>query len=166
MNCKIIVAFAFFAALGSGPPVLAASSGEPAPALALPNSNGQTQELQALRGAVVWVDFWASWCGPCKRSFPWLNEMHHKYGAAGLSIVAVNLDKKHADAQRFLAAVPAQFTILYDPAGKSAAEWQVKSMPSSYLIDRDGKVVLVETGFRDERKGEVEGRIRIALGLN
>lgn len=141
----------------------AVSVGETAPAFALPDASGGSVELAKLRGRVVYVDFWASWCGPCKRSFPWMNEMAGKYGASGLTIVAVNVDRKREDAQRFLELAPATFRIVYDPTGATPAGWDVKAMPSSYLVDAAGKVVLVESGFRDDRKGHVEERIRAAL---
>ena len=89
--------------------------------------------------------------------------MADKYGASGLTIVAINVDKKREDAQRFLELAPAKFRIVYDPSGATPAAWDVKAMPSSYLVDAAGKVVLVESGFRDERKGHVEERIRAAL---
>jgi cytochrome c biogenesis protein CcmG/thiol:disulfide interchange protein DsbE len=142
----------------------AVAAGEAAPAFALPTGTGQSVELDKLRGNVVYVDFWASWCGPCKRSFPWMNEMTRKYGPKGLTIVAINVDKKREDAEKFLKLTPAEFTVVYDPAGNVPASWQVTAMPSSYLVDASGKVVLVESGFKDERKGEVEARIRAALG--
>ena len=150
-------------ALLATPLALAVSLGEPAPPLALPDADGRTIDLAKLRGQVVYVDFWASWCAPCRRSFPWMNEMAEKYGAKGLSIVAVNVDKKREDAQRFLQLVPARVAIVYDPAGTSPAAFGVKTMPSSYLVDASGRIVLVESGFRDERKDEVEERIRAAL---
>ena len=156
----------FLAALSLALPlsVQATSPGAPAPALVLPDGAGQTVALESLRGKVVYVDFWASWCGPCKRSFPWMNEMAQKYGAKGFAIVAVNLDRKREDADRFLKSTPADFTVVFDPAGTTPAAWQVKGMPSSYLVDATGKVVLVESGFRDDRKAEVEERIRAAVG--
>ncbi|HVJ30434.1 MAG TPA: TlpA disulfide reductase family protein, partial [Gammaproteobacteria bacterium] len=77
-------------------------------------------ELAPVEGRVVWVDFWASWCVPCRRSFPWLNSMHRKYGADGLQIIAVNLDKDRALADKFLAEVPAEFALRFDPAGELA----------------------------------------------
>jgi thiol-disulfide isomerase/thioredoxin len=141
----------------------AAAPGEPAPALSLTNAAGQTVSLSDLRGKVVYIDFWASWCAPCKRSFPWMNAMQQKYGDKGLSVLAVNVDRKREDAAKFLAATPARFTVLYDPDGRTPAAWQVKAMPSSYLVDAQGRIALVETGFRDERKDEVEARIRAAL---
>ena len=151
------------AALLAAPAAVALEVGGAAPAVMLPDANGQAVDLGKLRGSVVYVDFWASWCGPCKRSFPWMNEMTRRYGAKGLAIVAVNVDKKRDDADRFLRSVPAEFTVVYDPAGATPAAWQVKAMPSSYLVDATGKIVLIENGFKDERKTEVEERIRAAL---
>jgi len=141
-----------------------AATGTPAPALRLSDAAGRTVALESLRGNVVYVDFWASWCGPCKPSFPWMNDMAQKYGAKGFSIVAVNLDKNREDADRFLESTPAEFTVVFDPSGATPAAWQVKGMPSSSLVDATGKVVMVESGFRDERKAEVEARIRAAVG--
>jgi len=137
--------------------------GEGAPAFSLATSRGDTVTLDKLRGQVVYVDFWASWCGPCKRSFPWMNELTQRYGDKGFTIVAVNVDKKREDAERFLAQLPAQFTVVYDAAGTTPAAYAAKAMPSSYLIDRSGKIVMVEQGFRDEQKAAVETRIRDLL---
>jgi cytochrome c biogenesis protein CcmG, thiol:disulfide interchange protein DsbE len=131
-----------------------------APALALPTAAGERVTLQALRGKVVYVDFWASWCGPCRRSFPWMNEMQQKYGARGLVVVGVNVDKKRSDAERFLAQIPANFTIVFDEAGATPAAYGVKGMPSSYLIDARGNVVQVESGFNDDQAVAIEARIR------
>jgi thiol-disulfide isomerase/thioredoxin len=143
---------------------LAAAIGDAAPPFSLPTASGDPVALDKLRGKVVYVDFWASWCGPCKRSFPWMNEMHDRYGARGLAIVAINVDKKREDAQRFLAQVPASFPIVYDAAGVTPTSYAVRAMPSSFLIDASGKIVDVELGFRDERKSALEERIRALVG--
>lgn len=162
---RLLSIFLAVATFLGGSLVSAANPGDDAPGFALPDSSGREVVLDKLRGSVVYVDFWASWCGPCKRSFPWMNEMARKYASQGLTIVAINVDKKREDAQKFLSAAAPEFTVVYDPAGRSPASYQVKAMPSSYLVDANGKVVLVESGFKDERKGSVEARIRATLGL-
>jgi cytochrome c biogenesis protein CcmG/thiol:disulfide interchange protein DsbE len=144
-------------------PALGVGAGDAAPGFALPDGQGGTITLAGLRGRVVYVDFWASWCGPCRRSFPWLNEMQQRYGAQGFTVVAINVDTRRADAQRFLDAVPAQFAIAYDAAGTTPAAFDVKGMPSSFLVDARGDVVLVEIGFRDDRKAALEEVIRRLL---
>ncbi len=141
----------------------AAGIGDPAPAFALRDAHGDTLSLERLRGQVVYVDFWASWCGPCRRSFPWMNEMQRRYGGQGLAIVAINVDKNPDDAARFLERNPAQFAVAYDRTGATPLAYAVRDMPSSYLIDSRGKVVEVEHGFRDERKDALERRIQALL---
>ena len=141
------------------PSAAAVESGAPAPAFALPDGTGEIVSLEKLRGRVVYVDFWASWCGPCRQSFPWMNEMQRKYGAKGFTVVGINVDKRDADAQRFLQQVPAAFTVVFDPKGQVPAAYGVKAMPNSYLIDAQGRVAGVEYGFKDERKAELERQI-------
>jgi hypothetical protein len=89
-----------------------------------------------------------------------MNEMQRRYGNQGLSIVAINVDRKRDDATRFLSEVPADFTVLYDAPGATPAAYAVKAMPSSYLIDRGGNIVAIEQGFRDESRSALEQRIR------
>ena len=119
--------------------------------------------LQPVEGRVVWVDFWASWCVPCRRSFPWLNSMHRKYGPEGLQIIAVNLDKDRALADRFLAEVPAEFALRFDPAGALAKQYGVQAMPSSFLIDSDGNLLASHAGFRTADTADYEQAIQDAL---
>jgi cytochrome c biogenesis protein CcmG/thiol:disulfide interchange protein DsbE len=119
--------------------------------------------LGPVNGKVVWVDFWASWCVPCRRSFPWMNTMHRKYGEQGLQIIAVNLDKERAAADGFLAEVPAEFSLRFDPAGQLAREFKVQSMPSSYLLDTDGNVLASHFGFRTAEAADYEKTIQDAL---
>lgn len=158
---RLVVAALF--AVSAAAPLFAAEAGRTAPAFSLPVAAGDTVALASLRGKVVYVDFWASWCGPCRRSFPWMNEMQQKYGARGLIVVAVNVDKKRADAERFLTHTPGKFLIVYDPAGTTPAAYAVQGMPSSYLIDRSGMIAYVERGFQDEHKAALEARIAALL---
>jgi len=120
-------------------------------------------ELGTVQGRVIWVDFWASWCVPCRRSFPWLNTMQRQYGADGLQIIGVNLDKDRALADGFLAEVPAEFSLRFDPAGELAKQFKVQAMPSSYLLDADGKVLATHFGFKTADTAEYEQAIKAAL---
>lgn len=117
-------------------------------------------DLEAYRGKVVYLDFWASWCAPCRKSFPWMNTMQAMYGAQGLVIIGVNVDANAQDAQAFLAQTPADFPIVYDPNGKLAEAYGLMGMPSSFLIDRNGKVVANHVGFRDSSPAEYEQQLR------
>jgi cytochrome c biogenesis protein CcmG, thiol:disulfide interchange protein DsbE len=137
--------------------------GEPAPPFSLTTVDGKTMALADLRGRVVYVDFWASWCAPCRRSFPWMNEMQQRYGDRGLTIIAINVDRRHADAEQFLQINAARFAVVYDDRGATPQAYSVKGMPSSYLIDARGTVVDIELGFRDDRKSAIEDQIRSLL---
>jgi len=140
----------------------AVSVGETLPARWLDSAQGP-QPLIAGQARVTYVDFWASWCGPCKQSFPWMNEMHGKFAASGLRILAVNVDAKRADAEQFLARNPAQFAVVYDREGAFAKAVDVKTMPTSMLLDSQGKVLFVHQGFTAKDHGQLEAAIAAAL---
>lgn len=148
-----------------GPAAAAAAVEAPvtAPALALARGGG-TLSLQAYRGQVVYLDFWASWCGPCKQSFPFMNAMQRKYADAGLRVVAVNVDQNVADAQGFLRLVPAEFTVALDPGGVWPRQFAIKGMPSNVLIGRDGRTVSTHQGFKKSDEAKLERAIIHALG--
>jgi len=119
--------------------------------------------LGAIEGKVVWVDFWASWCAPCRRSFPWMNAMHEKYADQGLTIIAVNVDKERRLAEQFLRETPARFKLHYDPEGRLAEAFGVQAMPSSFMLDADGNVLATHYGFKLANTEEYEQAIRSAL---
>lgn len=130
-----------------------------APGFTLPGQN-QTIQLAKYKGKVVYVDFWASWCDPCKRSFPWMNELQTLYGEDGFRIIAVNLDESRKDAEAFLKKMPAKFDVAFDKSGKTAEAYNLKAMPSSYLIDRKGNLVHKSLGYRAEEKKILEKKIK------
>lgn len=132
----------------------ALNSGDKAPECALQTLDGaRSLKLSDFKGKAVYLDFWASWCGPCAKSFPFMNKLHQEAGAQGLAVVAINLDENPEDAQAFLRQHPADFTIAGDSGEQCAGLFEVKAMPSTYLIGRDGVVKDVSLGFRD---GEAE----------
>ena len=128
-----------------------------------PAPASETFNAEKYAGKVVVLDFWASWCVPCRRSFPWLNAMHKKYADDGLVIIGVNLDMERADAARFLEEYPAEFAILYDENQELAKQFEVVAMPSSYVIGRDGKILARHMGFKVKQQDEYESIIVDAL---
>ncbi len=119
---------------------------------------------QKFIGKPVLVDFWASWCNPCRESFPWMNEIRKKY--PGLEIIAINLDEKKADADSFLSKIPSNFIIHYDPKGVYAKQFGIAGMPSSYLIDADGNIIKEHVGFFSSKKEEYESDIKKLLAAH
>jgi len=129
-------------------------------------ASASTEEIfdpAAYEGKVVIVDFWASWCVPCRRSFPWLNAMHDKYADDGLVIIGVNLDQEHAAASEFLSEFPPRFSVIYDTTKELAKEFGVVAMPTSYLLGRDGEIRESHYGFKVKKQDEYEAAIVAAL---
>ncbi|MEK6749180.1 MAG: TlpA disulfide reductase family protein [Pseudomonadota bacterium] len=143
----------------------ASAFAEVAPGFTLPGQTGSLT-LSQWRGKTVYVDFWASWCGPCRKSFPWLNQMSTRYGKKGLVVVGINLDKEKPLAEGFLKENPAQFSVAYDPQGTTADAFQVKGMPSSFLIDKKGNIINKHQGFRDQDMAALEKKIKAAIEGN
>ena len=128
--------------------------------LGLPAALAHALDLTQYSGKVVVVDFWASWCVPCRQSFPWLNAMHDEYADDGLVILGVNTDADAAEAQQFLEDYPAKFEIVYDPEGELARAFEVVAMPSSYVFARDGELDARHLGFLRSRRDEYEAVIQ------
>jgi thiol-disulfide isomerase/thioredoxin len=119
--------------------------------------------LVKLKGQVVYLDFWASWCKPCRKSFPWMNRMQGKYAEQGLQIIAINLDFESDLAQTFLDKIPADIPIIYDPEGKIASDYKLVGMPSSYLIDKKGRIRVAHKGFFENKASQYEQELKSLL---
>lgn len=130
-----------------------------APEINLPGSNGDVI-LSELKGKVVYVDFWASWCLPCQLSFPWMHDIKRDYADQGFEVIAVNLDKDKLLAAAFLKEMEVNFEVVYDESESTASRYKIKGMPSSYLIGRDGRVYASHIGFREEDKIQLEQAIQ------
>jgi len=120
-------------------------------------------DLSAYRGKVVYLDFWASWCGPCKQSFPWMETLKDTYDRQGLTVIAVNLDMDRADADKFLDRFRPTFEVRFDPKGKLATFYKVHAMPSSVLIDRHGVTRFTHEGYRPVDGATYEAQVQELL---
>lgn len=162
MTTTALRTLATAALLAAAFPVPAVTPGSAAPGLPMPRlaDAKSTVSLDRYRGKVVYVDFWASWCIPCRVSLPFLDRLHTEHSARGFEIVGVNKDMKLEDAQSFLRKVPVGFTLVSDESDRAAKAFAVKAMPSGYLIDRKGVVRHVHGGFtrstQDALRDEVE----------
>lgn len=166
-HAAIPLLLALFLAVPSGAAAASAASRTPrSPGLAadfeLATATGKVS-LRELRGKVVLVDFWASWCVPCRQSFPWLATMAGRYATKDFVIVAINLDKRRDLAEKFLREFAPRFAVAFDPAGKSAEAYGVAAMPSSYLVGRDGELLDVHAGFDLDNAEAFENQILEAV---
>ncbi len=128
----------------------AAETGDTAPDIDLPllsPASGQA-DLASLRGKIVYVDFWASWCGPCRLSFPQLEALRQELGPRGFEVLAVGVDEDRDDALAFLEEEPVSYPVVWDPSGDTPKRYAILGMPTGYLIDREGSIRLVHQGFR------------------
>ncbi|MCU6434030.1 TlpA family protein disulfide reductase [Undibacterium sp. Jales W-56] len=144
------------------PQVSALEKNHAAPGFELHGLDGSVK-LARYQGKLIYLDFWASWCGPCRQSFPWMNEMQAKYGAQGLQVIGINLDVNAEDARQFLTVTPARFIIAFDPVGATPRSYGVKGMPSSFLIDPEGKILFEHIGFKETDRVHLENQIHTFL---
>ncbi|WP_396589213.1 TlpA disulfide reductase family protein [Bermanella sp. R86510] len=138
--------------------------GQSAPAFSLPLlSNGKVVNLKQYRGKVVYLDFWASWCGPCRQSLPLLNDLRNDLKQKGFEVLAVNLDEEKAAAQGFLDRFPVDYPILLDPEGGVAMQYELPGMPTSFILDKKGRIQFVHIGFKPGDMKSIESQVKSLL---
>lgn len=137
--------------------------GDAAPQFTLSSTKDESISSSSLVGKVVYLDLWASWCGSCRKTFPLLKELQEKFRAQGFEVVAINLDKKRENADKFLNEFSPNFTVLLDPSGEVPKNYEMKALPSSYLIDRNGKIVQIFEGTHGITKEDIDAAVRNSL---
>ena len=146
---------------------LAGASGAGAPAQApefrLASRSGGEISLSQLRGQVVMINFWASWCGPCRQEFPVLDAMYRKYRPMGFTLLAINVESDPADAERFLAATPVTFPVAFDAGNAVSSSYGVSAMPTTLIIDRKGQVRWLHRAYKPGDENEYLDRVRALL---
>ncbi|MEW8691559.1 MAG: TlpA disulfide reductase family protein [Candidatus Thiodiazotropha endolucinida] len=142
---------------------VAANQPSMAPDFTLKSREGVNIKLSELRGQVVMVNFWASWCGPCRQEMPLLQQLFDRYQSLGFSLLGVNVDEDRAAADKMLSDVPVSFPILYDDRSKVSKQYQVKAMPSTFMVDRDGRIRYLHKGYKPGYEEEYQQQIRQLL---
>jgi thiol-disulfide isomerase/thioredoxin len=155
--------FALTGALLAAPNASALAPGDAPPPIDMPDQSGKKVDLRELKGKVILVDFWASWCGPCKQEMPVLEELHRKYAGQGLVIVGINIDSSSKKMAKFLKGAPVSFRIVQDRKLAVASKYEPPTMPSSYFVARDGTIRYIHEGFQETDAAEIESHIKVLL---
>ena len=164
MNPRIINSFTALTFIAMHSAMATEIEQRPAPACATAAiRDAKNYTLQQFKGKVIYVDFWASWCVPCVQSFPFMNTLEHEFNSKDFQILAINLDENPDDAHLFLKQHPAQFTVVTDTNQQCAKAFDVKAMPSSYLIDRNGMIRYQHLGFHNSETEEIKSLVKQLL---
>lgn len=141
-------------------PVQAEDVSGPAPDFTLTSRDGQTVSLSELKGQVVMINFWATWCGPCRQEMPLLEQLYTRYEGLGFTLLGVNIEEDSKLADRFLEETPVTFPILFDPENGVSKLYNVSAMPSTVLVDRAGNVRYLHHGYQPGYENEYQNQIR------
>ncbi|HET8800231.1 MAG TPA: TlpA disulfide reductase family protein [Marinobacter sp.] len=160
MNNPITILAAAVALSGAVSLARAEAINVPAPDFTLESRSGENLRLEDHRGEVVMLNFWASWCGPCRQEMPLMDDLYAQYKDLGFTILAVNVDENREEAHRFLDSVPVDYPILYDPESTVSELYEVQAMPTTVMIDRDGNARYVHYGFQSGYEDDYEAQIR------
>jgi peroxiredoxin len=142
---------------------MVSASSSVAPPFSLPSRTGEIVSLEKLKGQVVMLNFWASWCGPCRTEMPLLDQMHKRYSSLGFTLLGVNVEADTADAEKWLAQTPVSFPVLFDKKNQISKLYDVNAMPSTVFIDRKGNVRALHRGYKPGDEGEYLNQIRALL---
>lgn len=150
--------FALLALASSGQ--AAVTLNKTAPDFTLKAKQGGNFRLSEHRGEVLFINFWASWCGPCRQEMPLLEELHQRYESAGFKVIGITIDEDTSEADALLAKIPVSFPVLYDPKSDISRLFDVDAMPTSVVIDRNGNMRYLHRGYKPGYEDEYRAQIR------
>jgi peroxiredoxin len=135
----------------------------PAPNFSLMSRSGEQVSLEDFKGQVVMINFWATWCGPCRREMPHLEALHQRYSSLGFTLLGINVEDDTRGVEKFLRETPVSFEVLYDPTNKVSALYDVIAMPSTVMVDREGNLRFMHHGYQAGFEHEYQAQIRALL---
>ena len=135
----------------------------PAPGFALHSRDGEQISLADLKGEVVMINFWATWCVPCRQEMPHLQALYERYNSLGFELLAVNVEDNPEGARKWLEATPVTFPVLFDPKNEVSKLYDVVAMPSTVLVGRDGTMRSIHHGYKPGYEGEYQTQVRALL---
>jgi len=167
--CSQAIIFSLFAFISAGAGSLAyaatVKAGNVAPDFTLNSMSGKNLRLKDMRGEVVMVNFWATWCGPCRQEMPLLDGLYKRYRKSGFTLLGVNIDNDRANAVRMAKKLKVSFPVLFDTDKQASELYSVSAMPYTVLIDRDGRVRHVHRGFRPGVEKKYDKQVKQLLGI-
>ncbi len=166
INIPVLMAWSGWLLLlccAAGPAQAAAAEPVLAPDFALKADSGRNLRLREMRGQVVMLNFWATWCGPCREEMPKLEQLHRKYGKTGFVLLGINIDDKPANAVGMAKKLGVTFPILFDKDKQVSKLYKVDAMPSTLLIDRDGKTRYLHRGYKPGYETTYQTQLRELL---
>jgi thiol-disulfide isomerase/thioredoxin len=164
MHCALVLlSTAALILCAASPSVTSETTASQTAVVPLPTANDGRFDVSSFAGRVVYLDFWASWCEPCLKSFPWMNAMFERYGTEGFVILAVNVDSDRERALAFLDEAKPGFPIAWDEGKRMASAYDLEGMPSTFVFDREGTLRISHVGFRDRDRDTLEESIRELL---
>ena len=143
---------------------MAATISGPAPAFKLQSRDGKMVSLADLKGQVVMVNFWATWCGPCRQEMPHLEALYERYNSLGFTLLGVNVEDNPEGAKKWLEENgPVTFPVLLDPKNEVSKLYKVQTMPTTVLVARDGTMRFIHHGYKPGYEGEYQTQVRALL---
>ena len=134
-----------------------------APDFTLKSNSGKNMKLSELRGQVVLLNFWASWCGPCRQEMPLLDALHKRYKKVGFTVLGVNVESDSSKARKYLSSVKVQFPILFDTTNQVSKTYKVEAMPTTIIIDRNGNMRYLHTGYKPGYENDYRKQVKKLL---